>query len=53
MSRKGTFKVAEEGVGGLEPEGIRYIDKGTRTNASMLRRIQCIITVKATLAMYM
>jgi hypothetical protein len=48
MSRKGTFKVAKK-----EPEGIRFINKGTRTNASMLIRIQCIITVKATLAMYM
>jgi hypothetical protein len=53
MSRKGTFKVTKEGVGGLEPEGIRYINKGTRTNISMQRRIQCILTVKATLVMYM
>jgi hypothetical protein len=36
MSRKGTFTVTKEGVGGLEPEGIRYINKVARTNASML-----------------
>jgi hypothetical protein len=42
MSRKSTFKVTKEGVGGLEPEGIRYKNKGSRTNASMLRRIRNI-----------